>query len=166
MWIAASPGYDRVAEGRTETSNRVAQQASSSNDPVGLKIEVRRSDDVSRVRSRLRRCAQELGFSELVQTRIVTAASELARNLLQYAGSGEVRIETLRNGSDIGLRVSFEDKGPGIADVSRALADGFSSSGGLGLGLGGARRLMDDFEISSPIDGGTRIVITQWRGDV
>lgn len=94
---------------------------------------------------------------------MVTAASELARNLLQYAGSGDVRIEELTGGARIGLRVCFEDNGPGIGDVDLALSDGFSSSGGLGLGLGGAQRLMDEFEISAPEGRGTHIVITQWR---
>lgn len=118
---------------------------------------------MSRVRSRLRRCARELGFSELSQTRMVTASSELARNLLQYAGKGEVRIEEVRRRSNIGLRITFQDRGPGIGDASQALTDGFSTSGGLGLGLSGARRLMDEFEISAPDGRGTRIVITQWR---
>ena len=142
------------------------------------RIDVQRSDDVSRVRGRLRHCAQERGFSELIQTRMVTASSELARNLLQYAGGGVVRIEEVRRDpdggarhepgrdpepSDVGLRVSFEDTGPGIGDIPQALTDGFSTSGGLGLGLSGARRLMNEFEISAPEGRGTRIVITQWR---
>ena len=97
------------------------------------------------------------------QTRIVTAASELARNTLEYGGGGRARIDVIREGVRIGLRITFEDKGPGIANLELALTDGYTTGRGLGLGLGGARRLMNDFQIESKPGEGTRVVVVRWH---
>jgi serine/threonine-protein kinase RsbT len=126
-------------------------------------ITIASSDDVVRVRQMVRDAAVELGFSIVDQTKIVTAASELARNTFIYGGGGKVRLELLENGTRQGLRLVFEDEGPGIADIDRALQDGYTSGNGLGLGLGGARRLVNDFQIESKPGEGTRIVATRWR---
>ncbi|MDJ0389328.1 anti-sigma regulatory factor [Roseomonas sp. E05] len=125
--------------------------------------EIRSSDDVVRVRQEVRARAQALGFSLVDQTKIVTAASELARNALDYGGGGTVRLTELRNGGRSGLRLEFEDQGPGIADVEQALRDGFTTGRGLGLGLGGARRLSNEFELVSQPGRGTRVTITRWK---
>lgn len=111
----------------------------------------------------MRRCCTERGFGDLSLTRLVTAASELTRNLLRYAGRGEVGIAEVCDAERVGLQVRFDDVGPGIEDLEAALADGFSSSDGLGLGLGGARRLVDEFEIVEHSAAGTRILLTQWK---
>lgn len=121
------------------------------------------SDDVVRVRQQVRMRAVEAGFGLVDQTKIITAASELARNTLDYGGGGEVRIEALQNGLRRGVRLVFEDRGPGIADIEQALTDGFTSGGGLGLGLSGARRLSNEFEIRSVVGEGTRVTIARWR---
>jgi serine/threonine-protein kinase RsbT len=115
------------------------------------------------VRQRVRAGAAALGFSLVEQTKIVTAASELARNVLIHGGGGNVRIEVVRNGARNGLKLTFEDQGPGIADVSLAMKDGFSTGGGLGLGLSGAKRLSSDFEIDSKPGQGTRVSIARWK---
>jgi len=121
------------------------------------------SDDVVRVRQIVRGWSVELGFSLIDQTKVVTAASELARNTVTYGGGGTARLEALQDGGRRGLRVVFEDKGPGIADIERALQDGFTSGHGLGLGLGGARRLSSEFAIESRVGEGTRVTIVRWR---
>jgi serine/threonine-protein kinase RsbT len=121
------------------------------------------SDDVVRVRQIVRSWGVELGFSLIDQTKIVTAASELARNTVTYGGGGTARLEAVHDGSRRGLRVTFEDKGPGIADVEEALRDGITTGNGLGLGLGGARRLSNEFAIESRVGHGTRVTITRWR---
>jgi len=126
-------------------------------------LPVRSSDDVVRVRQVVRGWAVDLGFSLVDQTKVVTAASELARNTVDYGGGGTARLEALVEGARRGLRVAFEDKGPGIVDVKRALEDGFTTGGGLGLGLGGARRLSSDFTIESRVGEGTRVIMTRWR---
>jgi serine/threonine-protein kinase RsbT len=126
-------------------------------------LPLRASDDVVRVRQLVRGWAVALGFSLIDQTKVVTAASELARNTVNYGGGGTARLESLLDGARRGLRIVFEDKGPGIADVKRALEDGFTSGNGLGLGLGGARRLSNDFSIESRVGEGTRVVITRWK---
>lgn len=125
--------------------------------------EIRSSDDVVRVRQEVRARAQALGFGLVDQTKIVTAASELARNTLDYGGGGTVCFTELRNGARLGLRLVFEDKGPGIPDIERALSDGFTTGRGLGLGLGGARRLSNEFEVVSQPGQGTRVTITRWK---
>jgi serine/threonine-protein kinase RsbT len=121
------------------------------------------SEDVVRVRQEVRRLALEIGFGLVDQTKIVTAASELARNMLDYGNGGVVGMEIVQNGARRGLRLSFTDRGPGIADVERAMRDGFTSGGGLGLGLGGAKRLSNEFSITSSPGEGTRIVIARWK---
>jgi len=126
-------------------------------------LDVRSDEDVVRVRQITRRWAVGLGFSLVDQTKIVTAASELARNTLIHGGGGSTRIEELRDGSRHGLRLTFEDKGPGIADVPQALRDGYTTGSGLGLGLGGARRLSSEFDITSAAGQGTSVRITRWK---
>jgi serine/threonine-protein kinase RsbT len=120
--------------------------------------------DVVRVRHAVRKAAVDLGFSLVEQTKVVTAASELARNMVDYGGGGIVTIEELEDAGRKGLRLIFEDQGPGIADVEQALRDGFTSGTGMGLGLGGARRLSNQFEIRSAPGEGTRVAITRWKG--
>ncbi len=121
------------------------------------------SDDVVRVRQQVRTLAIEQGFSLVDQTKLITAASELARNALDYGGGGVVRLERVQNGARKGIRLTFEDKGPGIADIDQALTDGFTSGGGLGLGLSGARRLSNEFAIHSVVGEGTTVMIARWR---
>jgi serine/threonine-protein kinase RsbT len=121
------------------------------------------SDDVVRVRQIVRGWSVELGFSLIDQTKVVTAASELARNTVIHGAGGTARLEALQDGGRRGLRVVFEDKGPGIADVDQALRDGYTSGIGLGLGLGGARRLSNEFLIESHVGEGTRVTIVRWR---
>jgi serine/threonine-protein kinase RsbT len=121
------------------------------------------SEHVVQVRQAVRQRAVELGFSLIEQTKIVTAASELARNTLTHGGGGQATIEVVVDGIRRGLRLGFEDDGPGIADVAQAMKDGFSTGGGLGLGLSGAKRLSNEFSISSAPGMGTRIFITRWK---
>ena len=121
------------------------------------------SEDVVAIRQAVRQRAVELGFNLVDQTKIVTAASELARNTVQYGGGGRVTIEGLEAMGRRGLRLTFEDDGPGIPDVEVAMRDGFTTGGGLGLGLSGARRLSNEFQIESAAGKGTRVVITRWR---
>lgn len=125
--------------------------------------EIRTPEDVVSVRQAVRARAVALGFNLVDQTKIVTAASELARNTVQYGGGGSVTLEDLEDGLRRGLRLTFEDRGPGIANVDEAMKDGFSTGGGLGLGLAGARRLSNEFEIHSRPGQGTRVTITRWR---
>lgn len=125
---------------------------------------IRSGEDVVRARQAVRSRAMDLGFSLVEQTKIVTAASELARNTMTYGGGGEMRIERLFQGPKrIGLRLTFEDRGPGIANVELALRDGYTTSNGLGLGLGGARKLSHEFDIHSQPGVGTRVTITRWK---
>jgi len=119
--------------------------------------------DLVDVRRAVRTRAAHIGMSILDQTKIVTAASELARNALVYGGGGTVMLEELEDGMRICLRLTFEDHGPGIPDVDKALTDGFTTGGGLGLGLGGSKRLVHDFEISSVVSEGTRVRVTRWK---
>ncbi len=125
-------------------------------------LPVRAEADVVAVRRRVRELAAELHFSLVDQTKIVTAASELARNTIIYGGGGYVTAEAL-NGPRTGLRLIFEDKGPGIPDIHLALRDGFTTGSGLGLGLGGAKRLASEFEISSRVGEGTKVTVTRWK---
>ena len=124
---------------------------------------IQSSEDVVAVRQSVRQRAVELGFNLIDQTKIVTAASELARNTVQYGGGGQVTIETLENAGRRGLRLTFEDHGRGIPDVDLAMRDGYSTGGGLGLGLSGARRLSNEFYIHSTVGEGTRVTIVRWR---
>jgi serine/threonine-protein kinase RsbT len=125
--------------------------------------EVRSAPDVVAVRQLVRELAIAAGFSLVDQTKIVTAASELARNTLTHGGGGRVKAEALNDGNRRGVRVEFEDEGPGIADVQQALRDGFTTGNGLGLGLGGAKRLCNEFAIDSEPGRGTRVVIARWK---
>lgn len=124
---------------------------------------VRSSEDVVTVRRVVREWAVNLGFSLVDQTKIITAASELARNEIIYGGGGTLRLEALNDDLRRGLRLTFEDQGPGIADVERALQDGYTSGSGLGLGLGGAKRLASEFAIDSVVGRGTKVTITRWK---
>jgi serine/threonine-protein kinase RsbT len=127
-------------------------------------VPIRSSEDVVRMRQWVRARAMGIGFNLVEQTKIVTAASELARNILEHGGGeGHVQLELLTNNSRTGLRLTFEDKGPGIADIEQALKDGFTSRSGLGLGLGGSKRLVNEFEIASRPGEGTRVAITRWK---
>jgi serine/threonine-protein kinase RsbT len=121
------------------------------------------SEQVVTVRQTARRFAVELGFSLVDQTKIVTAASELARNVVQHGGGGHATIEVVSEGTRQGLRLTFADTGPGIADISLAMKEGYTTAGGLGLGLPGAKRLSNEFSISSAPGEGTRVVITRWK---
>lgn len=116
-----------------------------------------------RVRQEVRSRAVAVGLGLVDQTKIVTAASELARNTLDYGGGGTVTIETIKDGRRQGLRLIFEDQGPGIPDIELALRDGYTSGGGLGLGLGGAKRLSNEFDIASAPGKGTRITMARWK---
>lgn len=127
-------------------------------------LPVATSNDVVRVRQLVRNRAMSLGFSLVEQTKLVTAASELARNMIDYGGGGAMTVQSLQNGSRVGLKLIFSDDGPGIADIERALQDGYTTGKGLGLGLGGARRLSNEFEIRSSPGQGTVVAITRWKG--
>lgn len=126
-------------------------------------LAIRSSEDVVRIRQQTRVLAIEAGLSLVDQTKIITAASELARNTLDYGGGGEVRMEVVSDGGRRGVRLVFEDSGPGIPDIQTALRDGFTSGSGLGLGLGGARRLCNEFSIESKVGEGTKVAITRWK---
>jgi len=127
------------------------------------RLEIRSSDDVVKVRQQTRILAAEAGLSLVDQTKVITAASELARNTLDYGGGGSVQIEFVEAGSRHGVRLTFQDQGPGIADIQEALKDGFTTGSGLGLGLGGAKRLSNEFNIESTVGLGTKIQITRWK---
>ncbi|HYC04900.1 MAG TPA: anti-sigma regulatory factor [Azospirillaceae bacterium] len=126
-------------------------------------LPIRISEDVVRVRQLVRTRGVEIGLGLVDQTKVVTAASELARNTLEYGGGGVMRLEVLLDGMRKGLRLSFEDKGPGIPDLELALKDGYTSGSGLGLGLSGARRLSNEFHIHSVVGEGTTVTITRWN---
>ena len=124
---------------------------------------VQSAEDVVAIRQAVRQRAVELGFNLVDQTKIVTATSELARNTVQHGGGGRVTIEAVEDFGRRGIRLTFEDEGPGIPNVELAMKDGFTTGGGLGLGLSGARRLSNDFSIESTVGKGTRVTITRWR---
>jgi serine/threonine-protein kinase RsbT len=126
-------------------------------------LPIRASEDVVAVRQKVREWAIQQGFSLVDQTKIVTAASELARNALQYGRGGEAQLEALNDGARRGLRLTFIDAGPGITDIALALKDGYSTGGGLGLGLSGAKRLCDEFLIDSAPGEGTKVMIARWK---
>jgi serine/threonine-protein kinase RsbT len=127
------------------------------------KVEVRTEEQIVKVRQVVRKWATELGFSLVDQTKIVTAASELGRNTLVYGGGGTLELLAIESGAKRGLRLIFSDDGPGIADVELALRDGYTTGSGLGLGLGGAKRLVNEFEVQSRPGEGTRVSITRWK---
>jgi len=124
---------------------------------------IQTAEEVVTIRQAVRQRAVELGFNLVDQTKIVTAASELARNAVQYGGGGRVTIDAVEAFGRRGIRLTFEDDGPGIPDVELAMKDGYTTGGGLGLGLSGARRLSNDFTIESTPGKGTRVTITRWR---
>jgi serine/threonine-protein kinase RsbT len=126
-------------------------------------LDIRSSADVVAVRQAARALAERVGFSLVDQTKLVTAASELARNTIDYGGGGSVRVELVENGVRRGVRLTFEDQGPGIQDLTLALKDGYTTGHGLGLGLSGARRLVNDFTIDSAPGAGTRVMIARWK---
>lgn len=126
-------------------------------------VPIRASEDVVRVRQEVRRLAVEIGLGLVDQTKIVTAASEIARNTLDYGKGGHAMIDVVQAGARQGVRVVFEDNGPGIPDIEQAPKDGFSSGKGMGLGLGGARRLCNEFAILSEPGRGTRVTIARWK---
>lgn len=127
-------------------------------------ISVRTAAEVVSVRHLVRKWAVELGFSLVEQTKIVTAASELARNMVDYGLGGTLLLEMLNDGIRKGLRLTFEDRGPGIPDVNAALRDGFTTGSGMGLGLGGAKRLSNEFSLRTAPGEGTTITIARWKG--
>ena len=145
---------DSVSNSAERSSISVAQRAV---------LPIRTQEDIVRVRQATREHAVAHGFSLVDQTKLVTAASELARNTLDYGNGGEVEIARLIDGMRKGLRLTFSDQGPGIEDLQKALTDGYSTGGGLGLGLSGARRLSNDFNIESAPGKGTRVMIARWR---
>ncbi len=126
-------------------------------------LQVRTQSDIVIVRQQTRAWAIAQGLSLIDQTKIVTAASELARNTLDYGGGGTATLEALVEGARKGLRLTFEDRGPGIADMKLALTDGWTSGGGMGLGLSGSKRLVNDFDIWSNVGEGTRVTVTRWK---
>jgi serine/threonine-protein kinase RsbT len=124
---------------------------------------LRNSNDVVLARQKVRQWAIELRFTLVDQTKLVTAASELARNTLDHGRGGQMTIESLTNGARSGLRLTFEDHGPGIPNIEQALKDGFTSGNGMGLGLGGSKRLVNEFSIQSEVGKGTRVEVARWR---
>ncbi|MET4802642.1 anti-sigma regulatory factor [Bradyrhizobium sp. LB11.1] len=127
------------------------------------RLDIKASDDVVRVRQLTRAYALEVGLSLVDQTKVITASSELARNTLDYGGGGEVTVELVEQGGRRGVRLTFEDKGPGIANIEQALKDGFTTGKGMGLGLGGAKRLCNEFSIASTPGEGTKVMIARWK---
>jgi serine/threonine-protein kinase RsbT len=126
-------------------------------------VPIRASEDIVRVRQIVRDWTIGQSFSLVEQTKMITAASELARNALEHGGGGELRLEALNDGVKLGLRLTFTDAGPGIADIEQAMKDGYSTGPGMGLGLGGSKRLVNDFKIISKPGEGTTVSIARWR---
>jgi serine/threonine-protein kinase RsbT len=126
-------------------------------------LPLKSSNDIVLARQKVRQWSVDLRFSLVDQTKLVTAASELARNALDHGKGGQMTIESVANGSKSGLRLVFEDQGPGIPDIQQALKDGFTSGSGMGLGLGGSKRLVNEFSIESEVGKGTRITIARWK---
>ncbi len=121
------------------------------------------SNDVVRVRQIVRAAAIQLKFSLVEQTKFVTATSELARNTLEHGGGGSMTLEFVKNGTREGIKLTFRDNGPGIADIELALREGYTSAGGMGLGLSGSKRLVNEFEITSELGQGTTVTVTRWK---
>jgi serine/threonine-protein kinase RsbT len=128
-----------------------------------VELGLRSDEEIVQLRQRVRDQAVAQKFSLIDQTKFVTAASELARNTLRYGGGGDARLSIVSNGARTGLRLTFVDRGPGIADIDQALSDGYTSGGGMGLGLGGAKRLSDEFHIQSAPGQGTSVSIVKWK---
>lgn len=126
-------------------------------------LPLKNSTDIVLARQKVRQWAIEMHFSLVDQTKLVTAASELARNTLDYGKGGDMTIEAVTQGAKSGLRLIFEDHGPGIPDIDLALKDGFTSGSGMGLGLGGSKRLVNDFAIESEVGKGTKITVVRWK---
>lgn len=126
-------------------------------------LPLRSEQDIVLARQAVRKLTQELTFSIVDQTKFVTAASELARNTLIYGGGGNLHWEIILDGGRKGLKLSFKDEGPGIPDIKQAMTDGWTSGNGLGMGLSGSKRLVNDFEIESSPGKGTRVTITRWK---
>ncbi|WEF30836.1 ATP-binding protein [Pseudoduganella chitinolytica] len=135
----------------------------SNNDVDALVLPIRSDEDVVRLRQSVREQMIAAGFSLIDQTKMITAASELARNTLRYGGGGEAHMVKLANGMRQGIGLAFIDQGPGIADLKQALTDGFTTGGGMGLGLSGAKRLADEFDIESAPGQGTTVKISKWK---
>jgi serine/threonine-protein kinase RsbT len=134
------------------------------NTTSGREVVIKTESDIVVARRAVREAATALGFGITDTTRIVTAASELARNVFKYAGEGVMRLRPLDNGGRAGIEATFVDHGPGIPDVAKAMEEGYSTSGGFGMGLPGAKRLMDEMEIQSALGKGTTVTIRKWRG--
>jgi serine/threonine-protein kinase RsbT len=128
-----------------------------------LTLAIRSPEDIVRMRQAVREHAVKAGFSLVEQTKVVTAASELARNILNYGGGGEMQLRVLAEAARKGLRLAFVDSGPGIEDIELAMKDGYTTGNGMGLGLGGAKRLSNEFSIDSRPGEGTRVTITRWK---
>ena len=124
---------------------------------------IQKEQDVVPFRNRIKEYATKIGMGLVNQTKLITAASELVRNMLRYAGGGNVLIEVINKGRENGIRVSLEDKGPGIPDVAMAMKDGFTTGKSLGLGLPGARRLVSEFDLKSTVGQGTSVIIIKWK---
>src|SRR3954471_20182300 len=143
--------------------SRSTSLGSRMNAPVTDTMPIQSSDDIVRVRQEVRRRAAAPGLGIVAQTKFVTAASEIARNTLDYGGGGIVRMEPVQDGLRRGLRLIFEDSGPGIANIDLALTDAYTTGSGLGLGLSGSRRLCNEFAIESRPGAGTRVTIARWK---
>ncbi len=150
-----------VARHEREGARRVAIRAMSA--PGGNDMVIKTGSDIVLARQTVREAARALGFESTDTTRIVTAASELARNLMQYAGEGIMIVGSLKADDRCGIELRFADRGPGIPDIQKALEEGYSTSGGLGLGLPGAQRLMDEMDIQSVVGQGTTVTVRKWR---
>jgi serine/threonine-protein kinase RsbT len=143
----------------TKTALRNSSMVTLNKESMAIQREI----DVIPFRNRLKEYATRIGMSLLNQTKIITAASELARNMLKYANGGSVLIEVVSKGRENGIRLVFKDEGPGIPDVAQAMKDGYSTGKSLGLGLPGARRLVSEFEIESEVGKGTKVTVTKWK---
>lgn len=130
---------------------------------AGTSLPLVTGDDIVRLRQALRDLTVATGLSLVDQTKVITAASELGRNTIQYGGGGVVQLERVTDGVRAGIKLTFSDQGPGIADLDLALTDGYTTGGGLGLGLSGAKRLCDEFDIQTAVGQGTTISITKWK---
>ena len=126
-------------------------------------MKIEKEQDVVPFRNRVKEYAVKIGMSLVNQTKLITAASELVRNMLKYANGGVVLIEVISQGRDNGIRLTFQDKGPGIADIALAMKDGYSSGKSLGIGLPGTKRLVNEFDIKSTVGTGTTVTIIKWK---